>query len=632
MESAVAVPALKTKWLAIGAVAVLLGLVLRAAWVTEDAYITLRTVDNWVSGFGLRWNTDERVQGYTHPLWMVLLSTAYWFTRESFGTTIFVGLVTTLLGVLGLVRSARSGGHAVAAVTLLILSRAFVEFSTSGLENPLTHLLVGLFVWQYAVQRSSPLSSLALTSALLALNRSDALLAVLPALLHAIALDARARGPKQTLHALLVGFSPLLAWEAFSLFYYGILVPNTAYAKLNTGLPRSERMRQGLTYLLNAVAWDPPLLIATGLGIGSAFRGKRARELLLALGALLYVLYVVWIGGDFMLGRFLTLPLFLAVCLVAISDLPLEDPLRAAVVTLPFLLFYWHPAATEKYPVGDFTHSGIADERSYYRDSQLMYFTRTHNLPAHSWVQKGRDAKARNLQGEVFDNVGFFGFYAGPTIHIIDQLALTEPLLARLPATYSPTWRVGHYSRHVPAGYVQTAVTGKCVMEDKNLCEYWTKLHEVVAGDLWSWSRLKTIAQLNLGSFDYLIDKTFYRYPRMGVEALKALQTPIADSAAWNVPGTRTFGVDGLEIELGRVSHAKTVVLSLDGNDEYTVEYRRNDVVLGEFISPALTRGLMHDRTLVVPEKARREGFDVLVLRPGLGDGMYSVGNVRLTQ
>ncbi|MDB4977741.1 MAG: hypothetical protein JWN48_6082, partial [Myxococcaceae bacterium] len=74
MQPAQAVPTPQPKWLALGALVVLFGLVLRSAWVTEDAYITLRTVDNWVHGFGLRWNTDERVQGYTHPLWMLLLS------------------------------------------------------------------------------------------------------------------------------------------------------------------------------------------------------------------------------------------------------------------------------------------------------------------------------------------------------------------------------------------------------------------------------------------------------------------------------------------------------------------------------------------------------------------------------
>ena len=35
-----------------------------------------------------------------------------------------------------------------------------------------------------------------------------------------------------------LGFIPLIAWELFSLIYYGFLLPNTAYAKLNTGLPQ----------------------------------------------------------------------------------------------------------------------------------------------------------------------------------------------------------------------------------------------------------------------------------------------------------------------------------------------------------------------------------------------------------
>jgi hypothetical protein len=74
---------------------VLLLLVVRNAWVTEDAYITLRTVDNWVSGHGLRWNVDERVQGYTHPLWMGLLSAVYALTREAFFSTAGLGIAVT---------------------------------------------------------------------------------------------------------------------------------------------------------------------------------------------------------------------------------------------------------------------------------------------------------------------------------------------------------------------------------------------------------------------------------------------------------------------------------------------------------------------------------------------------------
>ena len=44
----------------------------RTAWVGDDAYFTFRTIDNFVHGYGLRWNIAERVQAYTHPLWMLL--------------------------------------------------------------------------------------------------------------------------------------------------------------------------------------------------------------------------------------------------------------------------------------------------------------------------------------------------------------------------------------------------------------------------------------------------------------------------------------------------------------------------------------------------------------------------------
>ena len=45
--------------------AIFLVVLVRSAWVSEDAYITLRTVDNFVNGYGLRWNVSERVQTYT---------------------------------------------------------------------------------------------------------------------------------------------------------------------------------------------------------------------------------------------------------------------------------------------------------------------------------------------------------------------------------------------------------------------------------------------------------------------------------------------------------------------------------------------------------------------------------------
>jgi hypothetical protein len=37
-------------------------LVVRNAWLSDDAYITFRTVDNFIHGYGLTWNVAERVQ------------------------------------------------------------------------------------------------------------------------------------------------------------------------------------------------------------------------------------------------------------------------------------------------------------------------------------------------------------------------------------------------------------------------------------------------------------------------------------------------------------------------------------------------------------------------------------------
>ena len=54
-------------------VAIFAWLVIRDAWLCDDAFITFRVVDNFHNGFGLRWNVVDRVQVFTHPLWCLAL-------------------------------------------------------------------------------------------------------------------------------------------------------------------------------------------------------------------------------------------------------------------------------------------------------------------------------------------------------------------------------------------------------------------------------------------------------------------------------------------------------------------------------------------------------------------------------
>lgn len=132
-------------------VAIFVYALLSNAWVVDDAYITFRSVSNWHDGFGLRWNVGERVQVYTHPLWMLIISLGYLLTNEFFYTAIAIsGLlcVATIWLMLRLL-SSEDKWKFIPFVLLLLGSKAFMDFTSSGLENPLSYFsscyFMGLF-------------------------------------------------------------------------------------------------------------------------------------------------------------------------------------------------------------------------------------------------------------------------------------------------------------------------------------------------------------------------------------------------------------------------------------------------------------------------------------------------------
>ncbi len=158
-------------WLALAAYALV---VLRSAWLTEDAYITFRTVDHFINGFGLRWNIAERVQTYTNPLWMFFVAFGYLLTGEIFYTAIALSVATSLLAVFFFIRHlAASLPAALLGTALLCSSKGFIDYSTSGLENPLSHLLLATFAWMYLRRPdlAAKLWPLSLLAALAACNR-----------------------------------------------------------------------------------------------------------------------------------------------------------------------------------------------------------------------------------------------------------------------------------------------------------------------------------------------------------------------------------------------------------------------------------------------------------------------------
>jgi arabinofuranosyltransferase len=491
---------------------------LRTAWVGDDVYITLRTVDNFVHGYGLTWNVAERVQSFTHPLWMFALTLLYLPTRSAYGTAL---LASFLASFATLYLVARRGGFAAFGVCALLLSKAFMDYSASGLENPLTHVLLVLFFIAFIEKSSSPLY-LAFLAALIALNRQDAILFTLPAFVYIVAAQFPPRitlsGIKaalQTAWNILIGFLPLIVWEIFSLFYYGVPFPNTYYAKLGAGIPTNELFAQGFVYFLDSLQRDPLTLIVIVAGIVTALWRGGLRERLLAIGSLLYLGYVLSIGGDFMSGRFLTASLLVS-ALLLVRLLPNLPPrwkyaTLGAVVLLgifatppTFIIDLHQPRFTEHD-----LQTGINDERAYYYPiSGLLHYRPGRDVPfsGEGWVEHGKALRERGKAVVEEKNVGYIGYFAGPEVHIVDLYALCDPLLARLPTAWSAGWRIGHYERPVPAGYVQTLRTGVNQIQDPNLAAYYDQLALITRGPLFSRARLLAIWKMNTGQYNSLLE------------------------------------------------------------------------------------------------------------------------------
>jgi len=513
-------------WLMVCAYAAVL---FRTAWLCDDAFITFRTVENVVNGYGLTWNTGERVQAYTHPLWMFLLCGMRGLGVDPVHSGWFLSIALSLVAVfLVAFRLAESELDASFGLFALTFSRAFMDFSTSGLENPLTHLLLALFL----VFLKRPLPVLCgFAAGLLFLTRPDAILLVTPLLSLRLVHLVRARGVRTAFPAFLAGALSVALWEGFSLFYYGSLVPNTAYAKLGGGLSAHMLIPQGFLYLKTAALGDPITPAVILLGILLPLATRRAEDAAVSLGLSLYVLYVLRVGGDFMEGRFLSAPFFFAVATLVGAAQALAARVSSVAVFAAgagVMALGVFPAKAPPFTGPDYGESlatgthGIVDERAhFFQHTGLLRANRRIGPHTHPWAAGARDARERHVPLVRSWAIGMLGYYAGPNVRILDLGALGDPLLSRLPIRRDRPSRIGHFERVVPVGYEKSLLTGENRLEDVRLREFYDHVRVVTRGPLLAPGRLTTVWKLNRGVYNSLIDTEKYgaALPRPAVVA-----------------------------------------------------------------------------------------------------------------
>jgi len=509
----------------------LLYVIIACAWQSDDAYITYRTVRNAWAGHGLTWNPGERVQSYTHPLWLLVSFLLYGISHDVFYSVIVASILFTMVAAGLVVRAAGPEPRMAAlAIVLIATSGAFVDYATSGLENPLLYLLLTLFILVGLNLKTPPSTRflrLGLLTAAIGLTRLDAVLILSPGLLGA----CWSQRPRRLAFGnLLVGLLPLVGWEIFSLLSYGSFVPNTALAKLNVAIPVATLVRQGLRYFADSLQRDPVTLWVLAISAGLAlYRGSAFHRLIVA-GLGLYLVYILCIGGDFMSGRFFAAPYLAAVTLLVTiaSRCSHEKAARRAAITgvavLCGLGIFW---PRTRWTSGvDFGQgllfsdvvrpTGIADERAYYYPTTGLLRVLSHRssnkkqdlpTPPYAGAVAGARFARPNETVAVWNEVGFFGLFSGDDKTVIDLWSLCDPLLARIPFRAQGAWRIGHFPRRIPLGYVESRQTGRNLLEDPGLAAVYDSLTLVTRGPLFSAARWREIWRLNTGYYTRALGK-----------------------------------------------------------------------------------------------------------------------------
>lgn len=445
-------------YLAAAVFASLAAMALARAWITDDAFITFRVVEQLLAGHGPVYNVGERVQVFTHPLWFMVL--AAW---AGTGASLFPGAAILSLGIFvaGLVAlfvAFRDKPLALVAAGLaMLLCRAVVDFATSGLETPLTFALACAAAWALRTGRI-PLALAALAA--MPLNRLDLLPWVLP---FAWIAGRRSRGGPFAAFAIVA--APAAAWLAFSTVYYGSPWPNTAFAKLGAGL--GTRLDGGAAYVVASLMTDPG---AAAIVAGAAWMSWRAwrgdpsipeadRELARAssVALALALAYAFWCGGDFMLGRFL-LPALWAGVIALLAAAPAETgatqdaALKQAATVLAVLggahLLLGYGAFPPRFdgpPRGTdpIAYAGAIDERAFYV-RELGLFSRAP-APARDAVGSAADPP------RIFSQLGVPGYALARAARVEDDVGLIDPLVARIEPLPNP--RPGHAWRPAPAEF-----------------------------------------------------------------------------------------------------------------------------------------------------------------------------------
>lgn len=282
-------------------------------YVVDDAFISFRYARNLSRGMGLVFNPDERVEGYTNFLWILLLTPAFWLKIDPlFFSRIFStasGFATLFLLVRFQSNRKRFQNNIIYIAPLLCAFNAsFSVWLLSGME---THLFTFLLTWgilSFLDRRVGEGDKWSLLLVLASLTRPEGLLFLAIAWVISISERVAKRESifgKETLKEVLPFIALYLPYLGWKMSYYGALLPNTFHAKVGSS---ASQVWRGLVYVKSFVEMSGGVVFGLPLLLAISHHGRRLLRVSLPF-LLPYVVYVILVGGDSMVKFRFLLPI-----------------------------------------------------------------------------------------------------------------------------------------------------------------------------------------------------------------------------------------------------------------------------------------------------------------------------------
>ena len=427
-------------------------------WMSDDGLIVLRTVRNLLAGNGPVFNVGERVEANTSTLWQYLITVFGWLTGARLeSVAMWLALACTVIAAVcatygaGKFWQVRQVAPVVpfGIIVYLALPPAR-DFATSGLEWGLSLSWIAVW-WMLLVHWASPQGKrakpitgywLAFWCGLSWLVRPE--LALYGGITGIVLI---AYSPKKTLGILAAALPVPAAYQIFRMGYYGLLTPHTAVAKSAS----DSEWARGWNYFVDFVGyywlWLPVIAVAAvAVWLLRQERGRRLAIVLLTSGcALVHILYVLRVGGDFMHGRMWLFPLF--ALLLPVMAIPFTR-VTAAVATA--IVVWATVTVVRAHPIDWFAYDrgekelNIVDEREFWSyatgnspaDPPLYATDFLGSKLMRNWVptvESGMEHNAGQLNIALVEkDPGRFNWYWRPRMDA-DELAGSD--LADLPMT-----------------------------------------------------------------------------------------------------------------------------------------------------------------------------------------------------